>query len=157
MTNEKFELLDKIKADLIKTMKAKDTAQADPLKLSVLRQLVAEAEKEMKRTGVMRLSDTKTQEIISRQLKKLDKEIEAYRAVNRDTTKQHLEESILLYWMPQQLTTEEIDFHVTMALDLMGKRQIKNPMQYLAQTLKGQADMKEVGNAVKRIQATYEK
>lgn len=103
------------------------------------------------------MTDEKMIEVISRQLKKLDKEIEAYKAVNRDTTKQQSEEAILLYWMPTQLTTEEIESKVNLAFIKLEQKQIPNVMQYLAKELKGRADMKEVIGAVKRHQEMLKK
>jgi uncharacterized protein len=145
MTN----LVNRIKADSIQAMRDKNAT-----KLSTLRLLVAELEKEkvsMKLTEVSGLSDVQTEAVISRQIKKLDKEIESYVAVGRETTNQEVEKELLLTYLPKQLTEEEVRVEVAHALNLVANGDIKNPMQYLGKELKGKADMKLVQTIVKEM------
>jgi uncharacterized protein len=146
MTN----LVNQIKADSVQAMKSKETE-----KLSTLRLLVAELEKEKvqhKLTEVTGLSNEQTQSVISRQIKKLDKEIESYVAVGRSVEKQEAEKEILQSYLPQQLTEKEIRVEVEFALKLVANGEIKNPMQHLGKVLKGKADMKVVQAIVKELQ-----
>jgi uncharacterized protein len=146
MTN----LVNQIKTDAVQAMRDKATE-----KLSTLRLLVAELEKEKvahKLTEVTGLSDEQTQSVISRQIKKLDKEIESYVAVGRTVEKQEAEKEILQSYLPKQLTEKEIRIEVQFALNLTKQGEIKNPMQHLGKVLKGKADMKLVQAIVKELQ-----
>lgn len=142
-------LVNKIKADSIQAMKNKETQ-----KLATLRLLISELEKEkvsQKLTEVTGLSDEQTQTVINRQIKKLDKEIEAYVAVNRGVESQEVEKELLLSYLPKQLTEDDIKEFVYHALDLVKQGEIDNPMKYLSQRLKGVADMKLVSQIVKEL------
>jgi uncharacterized protein len=142
-------LVNKIKADAIEAMRNKEAE-----KLSTLRLLVAELEKEKvahKLTEVTGLSDEQAQTVINRQIKKLDKEIEAYQAVNRGTEKQEVEKIVLLSYLPTQLSESEIRELVAHAVNLVVRGEIKNPMQYLSKELKGKADMGLVSRIVKEF------
>jgi uncharacterized protein len=141
-------LVNKIKSDSVEAMRNKETA-----KLSTLRLLVAELEKEKishKLTEVAGLSDEQAQAVISRQIKKLDKEIEAYVAVGRSTEAQEAEKELLITYLPKQLTENEIKAEIEHALDLVARGDIRNPMQHLSK-LKGKADMKRVQELVKEL------
>ncbi|MER2006530.1 MAG: GatB/YqeY domain-containing protein [Psychrobacillus sp.] len=143
-------LVNKIKADAVQAIKDKETA-----KLSTLRLLVAELEKEKvshKLTEVTGLSDEQTLAVINRQIKKLDKEIESYVAVGRGTNSQEIEKEILVNYLPEQASEEEIRELVAYAVGLVEKGEIRNPMQYLSQHLKGKADMGLVMKIVKEFQ-----
>jgi uncharacterized protein len=140
-------LVNQIKKDSIQAMKEKNST-----KLATLRLLIAELEKERIALKVEELSTEQTQTVISRQLKKLDKEIEAYVAVGRETTSQEVEKELLITYLPKQLTEEEIRELAYHADSLVRNREIKNPMQYLSQRVKGKADMKVVARIVKEVQ-----
>lgn len=143
-------LVNKIKADSIQAMKNKEKE-----KLSTLRLLISELEKEkvnQKLTEVTGLTDEQTQSVISRQIKKLDKEIESYMAVGRDTTNQESEKEILLSYLPKQLSDSEIRDLVEDAIKLVQEGSINNPMRYLSQKLKGKADMKNVMKILKEAE-----
>jgi len=137
-------LLKQIKSDSIQAMKSKES-----VKLSTLRLLIAEVEKEMKLTGVTELTNSQVETVISRQIKKLDKEIEAYLNVGREFNKQQLEKELLLTYLPKQLSEEEIREVVEHAVNLVSVGEIDNPMKYLSQRLKGKADMGLVSRIVK--------
>lgn len=135
-----------IKADSVQAMKAKETER-----LSTLRLLIAELEKEMKTTGATELSDEQTQTVISRQIKKLDKEIESYLAVGRGTASQEAEKALLQSYLPKQLTDEEIAGHVR---EVVGNVKTNGQnmgvaMKILSSSLKGKADMNKVSKMVK--------
>lgn len=140
-------LVKQIKKDSLLAMKAKNKAELDALRL-----LIAELEKERIALKVDELSNEQAQTVISRQLKKLDKEIEAYVAVGRDTDNQEAEKELLKGYLPKQLSEAEIREHVYHAIALVERKEIRNPMQYLSQRLKGKADMGLVAKIVKELQ-----
>jgi uncharacterized protein len=142
-------LVNKIKTDSIEAMR-----NGEKEKLSTLRLLVAELEKEKishKLTEVAGLSDSQAQAVISRQIKKLDKEIEAYVAVGRGTEAQEAEKELLITYLPKQLTEDEIKAEIAHAVDLVARGEIPNPMKYLGSKLKGRADMKQVQEIIKQM------
>lgn len=140
-----------IKSDSVKAFKARDKA-----KDSTLRLLISELEKEKvqhKFSEIGDLSSEQVLEVINRQIKKLQKEKEAYLEVGRDTEKQDDELEVLKVYLPKQLNEDEIRKEVAHAVELVHRNEIKNPMQYLGQKLKGKADMKLVQQIVKEIQS----
>lgn len=143
-------LANKIKFDTVRAMK-----DGGRLRLSVMRLLVAELEKEkvsLKLADVGDLTDEQTQAVVSRQIKKLDKEIEAYVAVGRETDSQEYEKEVLKKYLPEQATEEEIRKLAYHADSLVRRGEIRNPMQYLGQRLRGKADMKLVAKIAKEVQ-----
>lgn len=144
-------LVNTIKADSIVAMKNKENA-----KLSTLRLLIAELEKEkvsLKLTDVTGLSDEQAQAVISRQVKKLDKEIEAYVAVGRTTEAQEVEKELLQSYLPKQLTDEEIhDIVAEIAMQAKESGQnIGMAMKQLSAKLKGKADMGKVSKLAREL------
>lgn len=143
-------LVEAIKNDRMKAMKKGET-----FTLSVLRLLLAELDKErvtLKLSDVSELSDEQVQAVVGRQLKKLDKEIEAYVNAGHETGSQEYEKELLQSYLPEQATEEEIVKLIHHALSLVERGEINNPMQYLSQRLRGKADMKQVSEAVKKVQ-----
>jgi uncharacterized protein YqeY len=136
--------IQQIKKDKLFAMRGGDTA-----KVSTLNLLIAEIEKEMKLTGATDLTEDQLITVINRQIKKLDKEIESYLAVRRGVEKQKAEKQVLLSYLPKQLDEDEIREVVAHAVELVVRGEIKNPMQYLGQRLKGKANMKDVQAMVK--------
>lgn len=144
-----YELIKLIKADTVATMKSKDKARLSTLKL-----LIAELEKEkvsLKLEDVYKLADEEVLTVINRQVKKLDKEIEAYVAVGRDTTSQENEKKLLAEYLPTQLTDDQIAEYISFALNLTEEGKIRNPMQFLSVELKGKADMGLVSKMLKEM------
>lgn len=138
-----------IKADLVTAMKEKNE-----LKKSVLRMLIALLEKEkveFKLETIDQLTKEQIITVIGRMSKALDKEIEEYQKVNRTTEVQESEKLILGEYLPKQLTTDEINAEVVHALDLVDKGELADVNKakgYLAQKLKGKADMAKVMGAL---------
>jgi uncharacterized protein len=139
-----MELVKKIKQDSINALKEKNKE-----KLSSLRLLLAELEKEKIKLKTPELTDSEAESVINRQIKKLDKEIEAYVAVNRNTDSQHVERELLLTYLPKQLSEEEIREVVAHAVKIFKEGEINHPMPYLSARLKGKADMSLVIKIVK--------
>lgn len=143
-------LANRIKSDSVQAMKDRDQA-----KLSTLRLLVSELEKEkvsMKLEDVSDLSDDKVITVVSRQIKKLDTEIEAYVSAGHEVDSQNDEKGLLQSYLPKQATDDEIRELAYHADSLTRKGEIRNPMQYLSQRLRGKADMKRVSEIVKEVQ-----
>lgn len=142
-------LINKIKEDIKQAMRDKEKGKA---KLSTLRMLLAKIEKEkvvLKLVDVSNLTNEQVQSVITKNIKELDKEIDSYVAVNRNTESQDSEKALLLTYLPTQLTEEEIRVEVAHAKGLVANGEIKNPMQYLSKELKGKADMGLVTKIVK--------
>lgn len=143
-------LVKEIKTDSVRFMKERNTRD-----LSTLRLLISELEKEkvaMKLNTVEDLTDEQAQTVISRQIKKLNKEIESYVAVGRETDSQEAEKKLLTSYLPKQATEDEIRELVYHAIALVERGEIRNPMQYLSQRLKGKADMKLVAKIAKEVE-----
>lgn len=135
-----------------------DTKQAllnkEKAKLSTLRLLIADLEKEkvtLKLSTVSELKDEQVTTVINRSIKKLDKEIESYIAVGRGVESQESEKKVLQSYLPEQLSEAEIREIVKHSFDLVTRGEIKNPMKYLSQRLKGRADMKLVSEIAKEL------
>jgi hypothetical protein len=134
-----------IKKDKLFAMRGGDTA-----KVSTLNLLIAEIEKEMKLTGATDLTEDQVITVINRQIKKLDKEIEAYVEVGRSTEKQEAEKIVLFSYLPKQLTEEELKEMV--AGIVATSKTIGEAMKSLSAQLKGKADMGKVSKMVKELQ-----
>lgn len=144
-------LIEVIKKDTITSMK-----NGEKEKLSTLRMLVAELEKEKiskKLTEVNELSNEDVERVISGQIKKLDKEIESYLAVDREVDNQNKEKEILLSYLPKQLTEEEIRQNVEAFVNSTKDNgmTIGEAMKQLSAKLKGKADMKIVSKNLKEL------
>lgn len=140
-------LVDSIKKDSIQAMKEKDK-----FKLSVLRLLIAEFEKERILKTVDELTEEQVLSVINRQVKKLEKEKEAYEKAGILSDAQDKEKEILLRYLPVQLSEEDIRSFVSEYIE--GIKATPNPnfgmvMKGLTQQLKGKADMKFVSQIAK--------
>lgn len=145
----KSTLVNQIKADSIQAMKDKDTA-----KLATLRLLIAELEKEKvahKLTEVTGLSDAQAEAVISRQVKKLNKEMEAYIKVGQGVEKQEAEKVLLQSYLPKQLTDEELtEIIVEIGTSVLNSgQQIGQALKEVAQRVKGKADMGKASKLTK--------
>jgi uncharacterized protein YqeY len=144
-------LVNQIKEDSVKAIKNRETA-----KLSTLRLLVAELEKEkvkLKLQDVSQLTNEQAQAVINTQIKKLDKEIESYVAVGRETKSQELEKKVLYSYLPKQLSEVEIGKvvkEIASKTSYDGKN-VGVLMKELAAKLKGKADMKTVSKIAKKL------
>jgi len=144
-------LVGQVKKDSIEALKAGNKEA-----LSTLRLLIAEFEIEKvkhKLTEAIGLDDKQAESVIKRQIKKLDKEKEAYAKVGQSTAKQDSEIALLKTYLPEEATQEEIDAVIAHAFDLVEKGEIKSPMQYISQKLNGRADLKAIMKTVN----TYKK
>ena len=100
-------LIVRIKEDMKKAMRNKDTA-----KLSTLRMLLAKLENkkvEKKLPSVNHLSEDEVVNVIRKNVKELDKEIASYEAVGRTTEKQEAEKEVLQSYLPREASHEEVE------------------------------------------------
>ncbi|UUV46225.1 GatB/YgeY domain-containing protein [Bacillus phage vB_BanS-Thrax2] len=138
-------MIKQIKADLVQAMKEKND-----FKKSVLRMLLASLENEkvkFKLSTVEDLTEVQVVDVIGKMAKALDKEIEEYEKVGRQVTKQKSEKAIVQSYLPRQLNDEEIQAEIKHALSLVERGELSDVNKakgYLAQKLKGKADMKQV-------------
>ena len=142
----------KLKQDMIQAMKDKDK-----VKVTTIRMLIASVEKErleLVRQGKLALNAVANDDIVllcvKRNIKALKEQLTYLTTAGRDTTDQDKEMEVLMAYLPQQLTTEQIQEEV----DKIVKESpsIGAAMKALAH-LKDNADMKEVSTLVKAAYA----
>ncbi|MFZ7763760.1 GatB/YqeY domain-containing protein [Bacillus licheniformis] len=143
-------LVQQIKDDTKNALKLKDKKQ-----LSTLRLLVSKLEKEkitLKLSDITQLNDDQVRTVIRRNIKELDKEIEAYKAVDRNVSKQETEKQLLMSYLPKQLTESEIKNVVSSIVEYVKvtRGNMGMAMKLASQELKGRADMKLVNQIVKQ-------
>ena len=134
-------LVKQIKADRIQAMKDKEHAKRNTLQL-VLGQLEIQKVK-LKLKEVEDLSQTQAEEVILSYLSTLEKEIEAYIEAGASTETQEAEKTLLLNYVPKQLTEEEIRSFVSeyvAGVKVVGTN-LGQIMKFLAGELKGTANM----------------
>ncbi len=143
-------LVEKLLADLQKSMKARDERRTATLRLVRAAILYAEVA-----TG-QALTDQETQDILNREAKKRREAIEEYAKAGRsDRAKQEQEElAILLEYLPQQMSRQEIETLVRAAIDAVGAtgaKQMGAVMGRLMPEVKGKADGKLVNQIVQEL------
>lgn len=140
-------LNDRMNEDMKAAMKAKEK-----FTLSVLRMLRSEIKNEeiSKRE---KLNDDEIVQVLSRELKKRKDAAEEYRKFNREDTALDLEKEvqIILAYLPEQLTEEEITEIVKEAVENTGaqsKKDMGKVMGIIMPKLKGRADGRLVNQIV---------
>lgn len=140
----------KIKEDMIQALKSKKTAE-----LSTLRMLLAKLENEkvqLKLSDITQLTKQQVELVVGKNIKELDKEIASYVEVGREVVSQENEKKLLLSYLPKQMSEDEIRKEVAHSVGLVERGEIRNPMQYLSQKLRGKADMSLVTKIAKEYQ-----
>ncbi|QSZ28172.1 GatB/YqeY domain-containing protein [Aceticella autotrophica] len=139
-------LKDRIYKDMISAMKAKDAFKKNIL--SMVRASILQVEKDK---GSI-LDDEGVINVISKEIKQRKEVLHDYEKGKRqdliDKTKREIE--IMLDYMPQQLTEEEIDKIVKSVINEIGvsnKNEFGRVMSKIMPLVKGRAD----GNTVKKI------
>ena len=139
-------LLDKLQNEMKKALKSKDKER-----LSVIRMLISEIKKEQidKKKD---LSDDEILKIIQRYAKQRREAIEQYKKANRQdlVEKEEKELNIVLEFLPEQLTEEEITKIVEESINEVGANSIKDMgkvMKVVMEKVKGRAD----GSIVSKI------
>ena len=141
-------MVDQIQKDYIDAFKAKDTIKKDVLGLlkgAILNAKIAKKEE---------LTDEEVINLVEKQIKLRKDSLEDYKKANKTDVVETLnkEISILLNYMPEQLSIEEINKiidDVFLKIKPTSQKDMGLLMKELTPALKGKADMKEVSNIVK--------
>ena len=143
-------LKEQLFADLKTAMKEKDTLKKDTVQL--IRSGILQYEKDNK----VELDDEGVLDIITKQLKSRRDSLPDYQKSGREDLIEKLnkEIEILLGYLPEQLSEDEIAAIVEEAIAATGAASIKEMgkvMGIVNPKLKGRADMKVVGALVKKL------
>ena len=143
-------LKEQLFADLKTAMKEKDTLKKDTVQL--IRSGILQYEKDNK----VELDDEGVMEIITKQLKSRRDSLPDYVKSGREDLIEKLnkEIEILLGYLPEQLSEDEIQKIVEEAIAATGAASVKEMgkvMGIVNPKLKGRADMKVVGALVKKL------
>lgn len=143
-------LKDVLFADLKTAMKEKDTIRKDTVQL--IRSGILQIEKDKK----VELDDEGIMDVIAKQLKSRRDSLPDYEKSGRQDLIEKLnkEIEILLGYLPEQLSEEEIQAIVTEAVAESGAANMKDMgkvMAIVTPKVKGRADNKIVGNFVKKM------
>lgn len=141
-------MIEKLKQDMVKTMKEKDKDR-----LTVLRQIKAAVDMEhidKKRE----INDELLIDVVARQVKVLNDSIKEFEKGKRAdlVEKTQLEIGILNEYLPTPLTEEEVDCIITAAFDKIKPQSMRDMgavMQEVTPKLKGRFDMSVVSGKVK--------
>lgn len=143
-------LKEQLFADLKTAMKEKDTLKKDTVQL--VRSAILQHEKDNK----VELDDEGVMDIISKQLKSRRDSLPDFIKSGREDLIEKLnkEIEILLGYLPEQLSEDEIQKIVAEAIEATGAASVKEMgkvMGIINPKLKGRADMKVVGALVKKM------
>lgn len=143
-------LKEQLFADLKTAMKEKDTLKKDTVQL--IRSGILQYEKDNK----VELDDEGVLDIISKQLKSRRDSLPDFVKSGREDLIEKLnkEIEILLSYLPEQLSEDEIQKIVAEAVEATGAATVKDMGKVMGMVnpkVKGRADMKVVGNLVKKM------
>ena len=143
-------LKDKIREALKEALKRQERPQ-----ISVLRLLLSEI-KNAEIAQQKPLDDNKTLDVIAREVKQHRESIEAFKQGNRSDllAQEEAELNVLMEYLPEQMSREEIIAAVRQAIDAVEAKGIRDKgkvMSRLMPQLKGKADGKEVSDIVSQL------
>lgn len=143
-------LKDKLMDDMKNSMKNKDTIRKNTI--TMIRAAIKQKEVDERKE----LSDEEILDIISKQLKEKKMVIEDFRKGNREDLVEltEAEMKILLEYLPEQLSYEEVKRIVKDTIDDMGEvtsKDIGRIMKEVMPKVKGKADGSLVNKAVKEL------
>ena len=144
-------LYDKISKDMVEAMKAKDKDTVSTLRLLKSAIDLYLINNKMERHDA---SDEVVIEVISKQVKTHKESIEQFKAGNRQDLIDGLNKEIdlLSKYLPEQLTTEELNKIIDEVFDKVKPTSMKDMgtiMKELKPLVTGKADMKEVNTIIK--------
>lgn len=145
-------LKERLAEDMIKAMKAKESGK---LKLSVIR-MVKAAVKNAEIDKGQELNDEEVIQVLSREVKLRRDSLPEYEKANRPETVETInkEIAILMEYLPQQLTEDEIMIIVRQAIAETGAQSPKDMGRVMGKIVpltKGRADGKLVNEIVKKV------
>ncbi|MDO6354475.1 GatB/YqeY domain-containing protein [Caloramator sp. CAR-1] len=143
-------LKERIQEDWKNAMKAKDSFRASVLNMAKAAILYDE------KTNGKILDDEEVIAVLSREVKRRKESLEEFEKGNRQDLVEQVnkEIEILLEYLPQQLTEDEIAEIIRSAVDEVGANSIKDMgkvMAIVAPKVKGRADGKMVSEMVKKF------
>jgi len=144
-----MKIKEKIQADLKEAMKANDTIKRDTLR--ILSSMIKNAEIRKEKSGG-EINDSETIKIISQSVKQRRESAKQYREGGRDdlAEKEEQELKIILNYLPQQLSAEEIKKIVDEVITQTKSRSESDMGKVMGAVMK-QATGKADGNLVKKI------
>lgn len=147
-------LQDKLDKDLKEALKQKDS-----LKISTLRLLRADIQNYMIEKKQKELKDEDVLGILQRQIKRHKEAVEQFKKGRREdlVKKEEAELKILMAYMPEQLTEEELKAIIKDAvqeLQAAGKKDFGKVMKAVMEKTKGRADGKTVSRLVNESLST---
>lgn len=143
-------LKDKLMEEFKSSMRSKDTIRKNTV--TMVRAAIKQREVDERKE----LSDEEVLEIISKQLKEKKMAIEEFRKGNRQDLVEltEAEMTILLEYLPKQLTIEEVEQVVRETIDEIGATSIKEIgiiMKAVMPKVKGKTDGNMINQAVRKI------
>jgi len=144
------ELQDKIKKDIIESLKSKNEAKVTTLRMfqaAIQNKFIENKKEDLKEEDVL--------QILKKQVKQIQDSIEAFTKGNRDdlVKKEETSLNILKDYLPPQASLEEINqivIKVIEDLNPQGPEDFGKVMKEVMSALKGKADGKDVSAAVKQ-------
>ncbi|MBO6195241.1 MAG: GatB/YqeY domain-containing protein [Bacilli bacterium] len=141
-------MFDRIQKDYIEAFKAKNTLKKDVLGL--LKGAILNAKIDKKED----LTDEEITNLVEKQVKLRKDSVEEYKKAGKDDVVETLNEeiSILMEYMPEQLSIEEVNKIIDDVFNKVNPTSQKEMgliMKEVNPLLKGKADMKEVSNIIK--------
>ncbi|RST73864.1 GatB/YqeY domain-containing protein [Siminovitchia acidinfaciens] len=143
-------LLDRLNEDMKQAMKSKEKE-----KLSVIRMLKAALQNEAIKQGNKQLSEDEELTVLSREVKQRKDSLHEFEKAGREDLAQKVREelSIISYYMPEQLSDDEVEELVRKAIADTGastKADMGKVMGALMPKVKGKADGTLVSKLVQR-------
>ena len=141
-------MFDRIQSDYIAAFKAKETVKKDVLGL--LKGAILNAKIDKKED----LTDDEIVNLVEKQIKLRKDSKEEYIKANKMDVVETLDQEIevLMEYMPEQLSIEEVNKIIDEAFDVVkptSQKEMGLIMKEVTPKLKGKADMKEVSNIIK--------
>ena len=144
-------LYETISKDMINAMKSKDKDSLNTLRLLKSAIDLYLVNNKLDRNNA---SDEVVIDVVSKQIKTLKESIEEFKKGNREDliNNANREIELLSKYLPEQLTTEEVNNFVDEVFNKVNPKSVKDMgsiMKELTPLVKGKADMKEVNNIVR--------
>ncbi len=141
-------LVEQLKQDMITAMKNKEKE-----KLTVIRMIKAALDKERIDKKV-EVNDDLLIDVVNKQIKMRNDSIEEFKKANRNDLVEKVEDEvkILMNYLPEQLSLEEVENIIQEALKSLEATSMKDMgkvMQEVSPKLKGRFDMKKVSEIIK--------
>ncbi len=141
---------DMLNQDMKAALKAGEKERLSVIRMAKSAILYAEKEK------LRELNDEEIIEVLFREAKKRKQDIEEYRRLGKEEVAKSLEQevAILSSYLPQQLTSEELEEIIRQAISEVGASSIKDMgkvMGAVMPKIKGRADGSQVSNLVRKL------